>query len=124
MTLRRLAALQWLGLLGGAAVWWAQHLVGLGITQAECAVGGRGFGIDNTTWEATTTAVSCVLILAALAAAVVVFLRTGDSSYDDGPPRGRIRFFAIAAMPVNVLMLMIVLLDGVASIVDSVCRQG
>ncbi len=124
MTVRRLAALQWFGLLAGAAVWWAQHLIGLGITQAECAVGGRGFGIDNTTWQAATTAVSSVLILIALAAAVVVFLKTGDSSYDGGPPRGRIRFFAIAAMPVNVLVLMIVLLDGIASIVDSVCRQG
>jgi hypothetical protein len=124
MTVRRLAALQWFGLLAGGAVWWAQHLIGLGITQAECAVGGRSWGIDNTTWQATTTAVSAVLILIALAAAIVVFLRTGDSSYDGVPPQGRIRFFAIAAMPVNVLMLMIVLLDGVASIVDSVCRPG
>ena len=49
---------------------------------------------------------------------------TRDLGYTDPPPSGRIRFFAIAALAANVVFLMIVLLDGVASIVDRVCQQA
>jgi len=124
MTVRRLAALQWVGLLGGAAVWAAQHAIGFGVTQAECGASGRHWGIDNTAWQATTTAVSGALILVALAAAVTVFIRTRGAGYEDSPPEGRIRFFAITAMPVDLILLVIVLLDGTASMIDTLCRQG
>ncbi len=124
MTPRRLAALQWVGLFGGAVVWAAQHALGFGLTQAQCGDGGRRWGLGYTAFQATTTAVSGLLILGALAASALAFVGTGDTAYDAEPPGSRIRFFAIAALPVNVLMLMIVLLDGIASLVDPLCRQG
>jgi hypothetical protein len=122
MGLRVLAALQWIGLLGGAAVWAAQHLIGFGVTQAECSVGGRPWGLDNTTWQATTMAVSAALIVSALGAALFVYARTRDVSYEGAPPEARIRFFAITAIPIDVILLVIVLLDGFASIFNTACR--
>ncbi len=68
--------------------------------------------------------VSALLILVALALSLLVYVRTNDTHYDDEPPESRIRMLAIAAMPVNVVVLMIVLLDGFASAFHVVCRQA
>jgi hypothetical protein len=124
MTLRRLAALQWIALLLGSLAWAAQHVLAYGVSLAECEAGGRGFGIDNTAWQASLMAGAIAAILVSLAAAVLVFVKTGDTTYNADPPEARIRFFAITALPINVILLMIVLLDGSASIFHTVCRQG
>jgi hypothetical protein len=125
MSVRRLAVLQWLGLLAGAAVWASQFVVGFGVTQAECSPGGASWGIGNDRWQAALMGASGACVLAAEAAAIAVFVGTREASYDgDGPPVGRIRFFAIASMAANAIFLMIVLLSGVASIAGSVCRQS
>jgi hypothetical protein len=121
MSVRRLALLQWLALLAGAGVWAGQHVVGFGITQAAC---GAGLGVANDTWQAALLAAAAALILAAEAAALAVLVRTRASTYEAPAPEGRIRFFAIAAAVANALFLVIVVLDGVASIVDAACRQG
>ena len=124
MRRRRLEILQWLGLLAGALVWAAQHVVGYGVTEAQCNTGGMHFGIDNDLWQALLMAVAAVAIIGAEAAAVAVFFATRPTSYEAEPPPSRIRFFAIAAMVANVLFLMIVLLNGVGSIVNIDCRQS
>jgi hypothetical protein len=122
---RRLGILQWLGLLVGAAIWGLQHVVGFGITQARCGANGTEWGIGNDVWQAALLGASALFILAAEAAAVLVVVRTRGTSYEkDDPPPGRIRFFAISAVAANVIFLMIVLLDGLASIFDVACRQG
>ena len=125
MSVRRLGILQWLGLIVGAGVWWAQHVVGFGITQAECSSGGAGWGIGNDVWQIALLVASGLAILGAEAAAVAVFLRTRETSYaEDPPPLSRIQFFAIAAMVANAIFFAIVVLDGLASIFGVVCRQG
>ena len=124
MRRRRLEILQWLGLLVGALVWAAQHVVGYGVTEAQCSPGGAHFGISNDLWQASLMAAAAAAIIGAEAAAVAVFLATRPTSYEAEPPPSRIRFFAIAAMVANVLFLMIVLLNGVGSIVNIPCRQA
>ena len=121
---RTLAILQWIGLLVGAGVWVGQHVVGFGVTQAACGAGGAHWGITNNVWQASLMGASVLAILGAEAAAVTVFVATRESSYEAEPPLSRIRFFAIAAMVANVIFLMIVLLDGVASISNVACRQA
>ena len=122
MTLRRLAALQWLGLLLGAAVWAVQHIVGWGTTEASCD--SAGLNVNNDLLQAVFMGVAGALIVAAAAAAVTVLLNTRDTSYEDEPPASRVRFFAIAALAADCIFLMIVLLDGFASIFDIACRQA
>jgi hypothetical protein len=124
MTLRRLSTLQWIGLLLGAAVWAAQHITGVGITQAECGAGGRSWGISHDEWQAALMVAAAALVLAAQAAAIGVLFGTRETTYEDGPPPGRIRFFAIAALVANVIFLAIILLDGFATIFNTPCRQG
>jgi hypothetical protein len=122
MRRKRLEILQWTGLLAGALVWTAQHVIGYGVTEAVCGPGNAQFGISNDVWQASLMAVAAVVILGAEAAALTVFVETRSLSYESEPAPGRIRFFAIAAMVANVIFLLIVLLDGFAAIFSVECR--
>jgi hypothetical protein len=133
MTLRRLALLQWVGLLAGGSTWTVAHLTGIGVTQAECNVVGRHWTLSNPWWQGTVMAVAATLVAVAGACAVVVFLRTRGRDFGDGPvppeekddvKPGRIHFFSAAAIVTNVILLMIILLDGSANLADVACRQS
>jgi hypothetical protein len=124
MTVRRLAILQWVGLLLGAAAFAAQLVLGFGITEARCGAGGSEWGIDHDVWQAALLGASAALVVCAEAAAIVVFRGTSSTSYEAEPAPGRIRFFAIAAMAANLIFLFIVLLAGTAAIVNVTCRQA
>jgi hypothetical protein len=124
MSLRRLEILQWTGLLLGALAFTAAHVVGFGISQAECGAPGRHWGISNDVWVgAALAAAAFCIVLAELAAALVV-ARTGRESYESPPARGRIRFLAIAAVAANLIFLMIIVLDILGTLFNVSCRQG
>jgi hypothetical protein len=134
MRIERLAVLQWIGLLLGAVTWTLAHLIGIGVTQAECnAVGTELWHLSNPAWQAPIMITSAVLILAAEVCAVTVFAQTRGLDFGDGPAepsekherrRTRIHFFSAAAMVANAIFLMIVLLDGAANLADIACRQS
>jgi hypothetical protein len=124
MSLRRLEILQWVGLLAGALVWAAQHVVGFGITEAECNSGGLHWGIQNDVWQGALLIAAAACVIVAEAAAITVLVATRRGSYESPPAPGRVRFFAIAAAVSNVIFLMIIVLDGTAAILNVTCRQG
>jgi len=124
LSLRKLEILQWVGLLGGALVWAAQHVLGYGITEAECGAGGLHWGIQNDLWQGALMAAAAGCVVVAELAAITVIVATRRSSYESPPAPGRVRFFAIAAAAANVIFLMIILLDGFAAILNVTCRQG
>jgi hypothetical protein len=116
--------LPWVGLFVAPAAWFGQHAVGQAIAQASCSAANVSWGVSNRTWQIVLLVVASVLILAAEAAAVAAFRETQSSSYEDAPPVGRVQLVAVAAMTTNLIYLVIVLLDGIASIVDISCRQS
>jgi len=134
MSVRTLSILQWFGTLAAALTWAAQHVVGYGVAEARCSVAGTGWGIGLDVWEGALLGASALIVLGAEAAALTVFFRTRGSEFGDGPlgrPNtlaearlGRLHFFAAAAIAVNLLFLVIVALDGSASIVAGLCRQS
>jgi hypothetical protein len=131
MSMRRLAIAQWIGVVVAPSAWALQHVVGYGIAQARCSVGGEHWGISNTVWELALLACVGLLVVISEAAAVAVFLATREANYGDGPPgdgrwngalpQTRLHFFATAAMVANVLFLAIVLMDGLASALEKAC---
>jgi hypothetical protein len=123
-SLRRVAVLQWLGLFVAPLAWFAQHMIGQAVSQASCDRVNEAWGISNDAWQIVLLAVAGSLILLSEAAAVAAFLGTRDGSYEEPPPLGRMQLIAIAAMTTNLLYLVIILLDGVASIVNVGCAQG
>lgn len=133
MRLRRLAALQWIGLLAGAVTWTTAHLAGIGIDQAECNAGSANWSIVHDWWQATLSLVAIACILGAETCAILAFRGSRGAEFGDGPPTEgwagertptRIHFFSTASIVANAIFLMIVVLDGTANLVDVVCRQG
>ena len=61
--MRRLEVLQWLGLFAGASLWATAHVVGFGISQARCSVGGAQWGIHFDLWETVLTTLAGLLVL-------------------------------------------------------------
>lgn len=124
MTLRRLSIVQWFGFGGAALTWAVQHVTGFYVTHAECSAGGFHWRIGNDLWQLTLLAVGGLIVLAAEAAAVLVYLRTSGTGEDDPAPLGRMHFLATAAMVANILFLAAMLMDGLASTFGTICRQA
>jgi hypothetical protein len=124
VTLRRLEILQWTGLLLGGLAFAAAHVVGYGITEAQCNAAGLRWGIDNDTWQLIALGVTAGLVLVSALAAATVVVQTREESYEDPPPPGRVRFLAIAALAANLLFLTIIVLDALGSVLNVACRQG
>lgn len=124
MSLRRLAFLQWFGLLAGGTIWFAAFLAGVGTSVAVCNPASGRWGIPHDTVEAALLGLGAAVVLAAEAAAVAVFRATRNVQDQDPPPEGRLHFFAIGAIVGNLLFLAIILLSGVATIADRACHQA
>ena len=121
---RRVAILQWLGLLVAPWAWFLQHLLGQAVAQASCTEANTTWGISNDAWQIGLLIGAGTLILLSEGAAVVAFRSTRRDSYESPPPLGRVQLIAIGAMTTNLIYLVIVLLDGIASIVEIACRQS
>ena len=122
--MRRLAVLQWLGLFLGAALWGAAHILGYGITEADCSRGSAGWGISLDLWEGLVTAIAAALALTSALAAAAVVVGTRETSYEAAPPVGRMRFFAIAALIADAIFLAIIVLYAVGVTAGVPCRQA
>jgi hypothetical protein len=130
---RALGILQWAGLIGGAVVLALDFLVGYWIAEARCGGPGATSAIGNDTWQGALAGTSGLLVVLALTASVVVFLRTRGVDPGDGPleeqalprePYGRLHFFAAAAMVANVCFLGVIVLSVVGTTAAVVCRQS
>jgi hypothetical protein len=122
MTLRRLAVLQWLGLLLGGTVWFTYHIAGYSLTEAACD--SAGWNIHHDLWQTIGMVVAAAFVLGAQAAAVAVIRGTRETSYEGEPPAARMRFAAIAAPVANVIFLMVILLDGLSAVLNVACTQA
>ena len=122
--MRRLEILQWTGLLLGGLIWAAAHVIGFGTTEASCNAAAPAFGVHFHLWEGLINGVAGLVALTAALAATAVLVITRDVSYEDDPPIGRIRFFAIAALIANVLFVMIVVLYLVGTLGNTPCTQA
>jgi hypothetical protein len=133
-TLGQLAVVQWIGVVVAPLAWTGQHVVGYGVGQARCSVGGATWGIAYDTWQLAILAAAGLLVVVSEAAAVTVFLATRETNYGDGPPGegrwggavpySRLHFFAMAAMVANVLFLAVILLDGLGAVFSTLCAQS
>jgi hypothetical protein len=121
---RAVFVLQWLGLFVAPAAWFAQHVIGQAVAQASCSAADASWGVSNRAWQIGLLAGAGALILLSEAAAVAAFRATRESSHESPPPLGRVQLIAIAAMTTNLIYLVIVLLDGIASITGAGCRQS
>ena len=121
---RRLEALQWFGLFGGALAWTAQLVLGFGLAQGACSTGGSRLGIGTAVPQLALTAGAALITVLAGVAALAVALATREGSHDGPPPIGRRRFLALGAVAANVLFLAIILNTGLLAAYQFPCRQS
>jgi hypothetical protein len=124
MSVRRLSRLQWFGFLGGGIVWAAEFLVGTGASQAVCNPASGRWGIPHDALQLGLMLFGSAVVLAAGAAAFVVWRETRDAGHEAAAPPGRLHLFASFALLGNLLFLVIILLTGIATIVDRTCQQA
>ena len=124
MTVKRLSVLQWFGLVAGTVMLAVGETLGVGLTFAECNVGGARWSIANDPWEMTILSAAALVMVLSAAASATIIARTQGTSYDDDPPLSRIRFFAIAALAANLIYTVIMMLDLFGNVFNAVCRQG
>jgi hypothetical protein len=123
VSLRRLGQLQWIGLLAGVLAWSVEHIAGYAMTTAQCGSSPSPLGLGNDWWQAIFMAAGVAVLGGAELCAILVLLRTRDADPGDVVP-ARMRFFAISAVLANALLIWIVVLAGIASIVDPLCRNA
>jgi hypothetical protein len=124
LTRTRLEILQWFGLLGGAAAWTGQHVLGYFFADAGCNAAGSEWGLDLTPMQIALSVAAGAVVLAAEAAAYMVYRETRAADENAPGPTGRLRFFAEAALLGNVLFFVIVLLDGISTVYHLPCYQS
>ena len=122
MTRVRLEFLQWYALLGGALAWTAEHVLGYFVSVAGCSASVGHWNVSLAVWESLLTGVSLAAVLAAEAAALLVYRATAVVDDDAPGPDGRMHFFAQAALLGNVLFFMLVVLDGAGVLYHANCR--
>jgi hypothetical protein len=120
MSVARLSRLQWFGLLAGGIAWAAEFLAGAGASQAVCNPASGRWGIPHDALQLALMSFGAAVVLAAGAAAFVVWRETRDAGHEGS----RLHLFATFALLGNLLFLVIILLTGIATIVDRTCQQA
>jgi hypothetical protein len=116
--------MQWFGLLGAPLAWAVQLVLGYGVTEARCGVGGSRWGVGVDTWEITLMVAAGAVVLLAELCATGLYFATREVSYDGAAPLGRRHFFVTASSLGNVLFLVVILLSGIAAVEHVACRQS
>ena len=121
---RRVEILMWLGLFGAPVAWAASHVVGWGVSEANCGVVGRQWGISYSTWVVVLGVLAATLAIVGIVGSVLAYREVKGTDKDAGPPAGRIWILSISGMVLGPLLLMIILLTGSGALILSQCHQG
>ena len=122
MSTRRMNALAWLGVAGGAAAWVTQFVIGMQLGLARCESPNARFQIPIDAWAIALAASASLIVLLAELAAVAVFRATRNGG---GPvATERMHFLATLGLTVNPLVLAITVMGGVGVPVLPLCHQS
>jgi hypothetical protein len=114
--------LMWFGLLGAPLAWTVQHVVGFGLTQAECNAAGRLWPVPIDPGTLAITIAATVVALLAGASAVAAFLATRDAGTE--LPGARMHFLATVGIVVTPIFVAIVLMSGISVLTLPECQQS
>lgn len=121
MSIRRLNALVWFGVLGGPVAWGAQFVLGMELTYARCESPDGRFPIPVHATSIALAAAGVALGLLAEAVAFAVFRATRG---DERLSMRRIHFLATVGLTVNPLALIIAAMAGVGVPLLAICNQS
>ena len=122
MSRARLELLQWFALFGGPVAFAVEHVVGFFTVSADCNP--VSWTVPQHPIELAAMSVAALVILAAEAAAVLVFRATRDAGWESEPTLGRMHFLSTPALVIAPHFLTLVLLSGLGAAAHPTCHQS
>ena len=123
MTDRRASLLMWVGVWAAPVAWALQHAAGVMFGIAQCNPNGERWHVPLKAWEVLTAGGCAAIAVGGIVAAIVAFRGTSDRS-ESPPPGSRIHFMAAMALTIGPLFLAIIVLNGLGTGLNDVCRQS
>jgi hypothetical protein len=124
VTSRRLEILMWLGVFGAPVAWATSHVLGWGLSEADCEPGGRQWGISFHAWVATLGAVAALLAVVGIVSAGLTYRSIKGIDKDADPPAGRLWLMSVAGLVVSPLLLVLILLTASGELLIPHCNKG
>ena len=121
MTGRRLSTIAWFGVLGGAAAWALQFVVGMQIGLARCESHATRFNLAGDAWAIGLAASAALIIVGAELAAFGSWRATRDG---ESVAAQRIHFLATVGLAINPLMFAVTIMAGVGVPLLWPCQQS
>jgi hypothetical protein len=123
VTDRRASLLMWFGVWAAPVAWALQHAAGVMFGLAQCNPNGARWQVPLKTWDVLIAGGCAVVAIAGIVAAIMAFRGTSDRS-EAPPPGSRIHFMAAMALTIGPLFLAIIVLNGLGTGLNDLCRQS
>jgi hypothetical protein len=123
VTDRRASLLMWFGVWAAPVAWALQHAAGVMFGLAQCNPNGARWQVPLKTWDVLIAGGCAVVAIAGIVAAIMAFRGTRDRS-EAPPPGSRIHFMATMALTIGPLFLAIIVLNGLGTGLNDLCRQS
>jgi hypothetical protein len=123
VTDRRASLLMWFGVWAAPVAWALQHAAGVMFGLAQCNPNGARWQVPLKTWDVLIAGGCAVVAIAGIVAAIMAFRGTSDRS-EAPPPGSRIHFMAAMALTIGPLLLAIIVLNGLGTGLNDLCRQS
>jgi heme/copper-type cytochrome/quinol oxidase subunit 2 len=114
----------WLSLFGAPVAWATSHVIGWGVSEANCEPAGRQWGIAFDTWEWVMLVAAVLLATTGLVSSALVYREVKGVDKDAAPPAGRLWLLSISGIVVSSLLLVLILLTHTAALILTRCHQG
>jgi len=113
----------WFGVWAAPVAWALQHAAGVMFGLAQCNPNGARWQVPLKTWDVLIAGGCAVVAIAGIVAAIMAFRGTSDRS-EAPPPGSRIHFMAAMALTIGPLFLAIIVLNGLGTGLNDLCRQS
>ena len=114
----------WIGLFAAPLGFTLEHVAGWGVSEANCEVVGRQWGISFTGWAGGLAAVGAAAAAGGLVAAALAYRAVKGTDNDADPPGGRIWLMSVCGLVVSSLLLILIILSGTGALLLDHCHQS
>ena len=114
----------WVGLFAAPVAFAVEHVLGWGISEANCEAVGRQWGISFTVSAGVLAAVCALVAAGGLVSAGLSYRAMSGTDNDAPPPDGRIWLLSICGIVVSSLLLILILLTLAGILLLGHCHQG
>lgn len=114
----------WLGLFGAPVAWATSHVVGWGVSEADCLPVQHVWGIAFRTWEGALLVLAVLLSVTGMISSALTYREVKEVDKDADPPAGRLWLLSISGLVLSPLLLVLIVLTHTGALLLGHCHQG